>query len=468
MSRTAFFYGTVIVALIIVINIFPLDVSQNLVVMSKQADMLESAGQIAGTLSSLKTLDETNVETAVDLIGSKESFRMLIVDGSLVSIYDNSANASLRGTRVVLGAVITAVSGMDVFKAVWRDDVLVSYAVVPVVYRENIIGAVVLYDYDTEQAALLNGTRSSLLRISLFILALTVAIYIPIVRGFASRTSGLLEGIKHVREGNYSYEIEVRGSDELALFAGEFNELSKRIKRTDELRRQFVSDASHELRTPLASIKLMADSILQNKNIGREDISDFVGSISEEAERLTRITERLLTLSRLEADLSVSNELTDLGATVERTLRLIAPQTEGRGISLKNSLAGDGLVLGDRDNVSQICMNLIENAVKYNHENGEIDVYIYPEGESVVLRIEDTGPGVPEEDMPRLFERFYRVDRARSRATGGTGLGLAIVRRSLDLCGADIMCENRDSGGMRFVVRFRAPTGKGGEGEYER
>ena len=456
MIRTAAFYWAIILVLLLVINIFPFIVSQNLVLKSKQDDMLDSAGLIAGTLSSLKSLEHENVSSVIELLGRKETFRILVANQSFETIYDNSSTADRTGSSLMLGGAMTAMSGMDVFKAVWQDEVLVSYAAVPVTYRENVIGVVFLYEYDMNQAALLKGTQVSVLRLSFFIFALIVALNIPIFRTFTSRFRKLIEGIGRVREGDYNFEMKIGGKDELTMFANEFNELSGRLQTIDEMRRQFVSDASHELKTPLSAIKLMADTILQNEDIGRENLVDFVGSISEEAERLSRITERLLTLTRLDARLNVLSETVDLKNQVEKAQRMLIPQAAEHNITVRTYFSGGCLVLGERDNVSQIVLNLMENAVKYNNPEGRVDVYVYPENESVILRVEDTGPGVPEEDMPRIFERFFRIDRARSRQTGGTGLGLAIVRRSVDLCGAEITCENRDSGGMRFVVTFRA------------
>ena len=161
-------------------------------------------------------------------------------------------------------------------------------------------GAVYLYEYDAEQGALLQGIQTNLRFISIVICMVSLVMGVVFSKALTRRIAQLLRGIHTVREGEYSHRVSVRGGDELSRLADEFNELTGRLQTTEEVRRRFVSDASHELKTPLASIRLLTDSLLQADHMDGETAREFLNDIGDEADRLTRITEKLLTLTRLD------------------------------------------------------------------------------------------------------------------------------------------------------------------------
>lgn len=194
------------------------------------------------------------------------------------------------------------------------------------------------------------------------------------------------------------------------------------------MRRRFVSDASHELKTPLASIRLLTDSLLQADHMDGETAREFLNDIGDEADRLTRITEKLLTLTRLDTAPAAEDVPVDVGAVVERVEHMLSPLARAVEVSLELKLQPGCVVLATEDDLYQIAFNLMENAVKYNLPGGRVLVTLTADGGRVVLRVEDTGVGIPEADLPKIFDRFYRVDKARSRESGGTGLGLSIAK----------------------------------------
>ena len=268
-----------------------------------------------------------------------------------------------------------------------------------------------------------------------------------------SRLSG---AIAQVREGNYDHRIETKSRDEIGEITREFNELSSRLGTTENLRRQFVSNASHELKTPLASIKLLADSILQTEGMRMEDIRDFLGDISDEISRLTRITERLLTLTRLDSGVGTQLVPVNIGETVQRAVRMLEPLAEHNQVTLSCQTAHNCIVMAEEDGIYQIIFNLMENAIKYNRPEGSVRVISYVRDGLCCCMVDDTGIGVPEQELERIFDRFYRVDKARARATGGTGLGLSIVRTTVEQYGGRVWAERRETGGTRFAFTLPA------------
>ena len=240
----------------------------------------------------------------------------------------------------------------------------------------------------------------------------------------------------------------------MAQLAGEFNNLTDRLQTTEEVRRRFVSDASHELKTPLASIRLLADSILQTDEMDPAVVRDFVSDIGSEAERLTRITEHLLALTRLDSLPAGQQVPVDVSQVTERITALLQPVADAAGVTVEKNLRPDCLILCTEDDLSQVCFNLVENAIKYNYSGGKVFVMVYQDGNQVLLEVGDTGVGIPEEDLPKVFNRFYRVDKARSRAAGGTGLGLSIVRDTVRRHGGWVTARPRNPEGSLLTAGF--------------
>ena len=233
------------------------------------------------------------------------------------------------------------------------------------------------------------------------------------------------------------------------------------VEKAWKQQRQFVADASHELKTPLAAIRLLADSIEQNEGMDEATMREFVSDIGTEADRLQRTTEKLLDLSRRDDGASSPRVPVDLAEVARSTLRLLSPLAAKLGVSLRCEPEAGCIISAPEDDAYQIIFNLAENAVKYNVEGGSVDISVRREGGRVLLIVEDRGIGIPEADLPNIFSRFYRVDKARSREKGGSGLGLSIVHDAVSALGGSIEVEAREGGGTRFTVSFPEP----GEGE---
>ena len=321
----------------------------------------------------------------------------------------------------------------------------------------RVIGGVCLFEYDADQGRLLLDIQKNIRNISIIVCAIAVGVSLLLSKAITRRIARLLQGIRMVREGEYSHRVKVSGHDELRQLGEEFNQLTGRLQTTEESRRRFVSDASHELKTPLASIRLLTDSILHADNMDPDTTREFIGDIGREADRLTRITEKLLTLTRMDAQ---GDQALDMGPTamapvVRKAAHMLEPLAAQSEVTLTCSLDEGCLAPCGEDDLYQIAFNLMENAVKYNLPGGTVEVTLAGTQAGTVLRVEDTGVGVPQEELSKIFDRFYRVDKARSRAAGGTGLGLSIVQDTVRCHGGTVAARNRESGsGTCFVVTF--------------
>ena len=257
-----------------------------------------------------------------------------------------------------------------------------------------------------------------------------------------------------VREGNYDYSLTPRGRDEVTELAREFNDMTRRLESTDELRRRFVSDASHELRTPLASIRLLSDSVLQSGDMDEATMREFVADIGSEAERLQRMTEKLMRLTRMDSHVQSQRDRVDLKRAAEKAVHLLQPLAQSRNVTIFSELEEGCCVWASPDDMHQIIFNLAENAIKYNSFGGNVFLRLSKADGIVTLTVEDTGIGIPEEDLPHIFARFYRVDKARSGEVGGSGLGLSIVHDAVKNNGGEIRAFRRETVGTRFEASF--------------
>lgn len=454
-------YIAVIAAVLLLLNTYPLLVSEDLVFRSKETTMQGSVSVMVYSLAGLDRLNQENVAAAMAVVEETGLSRVLVTDSAGQVLYDTRETLGAVGKYTFYSEIVQALEGYDAFSCSYRDGAFRSRAASPVLYQNRIIGSVYAYEYDTEQAELLEGLQSNLLKLSAGIAAAVVLLSFILSRMLTRKISALLTGIRKVREGAYEHRTHISGRDEIAQIGEEFNSLTDRLQTTETLRRRFVSDASHELKTPLAAIRLLTDSILQTNNMDMETVRDFVTDIGSEAERLSRITEDLLRLTRLDSNQVDPPEVVEVAPVVEQVMRMMSLLAQEKGTELTCQTGGDCRVLATKGEVHQVIYNLTDNAVKYSGSHGSVRVELRRDGNDVVLTVADNGPGIPEEDLPRVFERFYRVDKARSRAAGGTGLGLSIVQDTVTKRGGTVSAANRPEGGAVFTVRWPAAEGGG-------
>lgn len=451
-TKVAMTYLVVIAAVLALLNTYPVLVSQDMVFRSKQTSLQSQASVIASALAVPENLTVDGVKQAMLLLDNVNLNRIIVTNASGLILYDTAGGEETLYRYAMFGEIASALQGNSVFRSEYRDKSFHSRAAVPVVARGMNIGAVYIYEDDDQQGALLVGVQSNLRNISMVVCVVVLLLSVFFSRFLTQRITVLLSAIRIVRAGEYSHRISLSGKDELAQLAEEFNQLTDRLQTIEDVRRRFVSDASHELKTPLASIRLLTDSILQSDRMDSATAREFVSDIGEEADRLTRISEKLLTLTRLDAGSLAPSRPVDVKPVVEKVCHMLTPLTESADVTIEASLSDGCVVLATGDDLYQVAFNLIENAVKYNVPGGKVYVNLYSEGDKVIFQVEDTGVGIPEADLPRIFDRFYRVDKARSRQAGGTGLGLSIVRDTVRQHGGTVEAFRRQPEGSCFTV----------------
>ena len=344
------------------------------------------------------------------------------------------------------------------FRSSFREAAFLSSIAIPLSSQGELTGALYLTERDEERAEMLLGFQHRIRAASLGIGALALVVALVYVFLLVNRIRDIVRSMRVVAGGDYSYRHVNRGKDEISELGEEFNQLTERLETTEEQRRRFVSDASHELKTPLASIRLLADSIVQNENVDAETMREFVTDIGNEAKRLQRTTDKLLTLSRLDDNAERELVSVDVKQVVLDTLTPLHPLAREKQVSLETELEDGCRIRATEDDLFHIVFNLVENAVKYNVPGGAVHIALKGDEKQVILAVSDTGIGIPEEDRANIFSRFYRVDKARSREAGGSGLGLSIVHDTVLALGGSIEVGQNTPQGSIFTVAFPRPS----------
>lgn len=277
----------------------------------------------------------------------------------------------------------------------------------------------------------------------------------------------LTNAIRRMGKQGGGVRVEVKGTDETAELGRAFNRMSEQIEAHDRVRDEFVSNASHELKTPLATMKLLSESILYEEKPDPALMKEFFQDVNHEVDRLSRVITDLLRLVQIdETESEMQAAPVRLDSVARHVLERLRPLAEKKGVALHATLQ-EATVSGEMMRLEQAAANLIENAIKYT-DAGSVAVRVSTSGDEALFSVTDTGIGIPEEAQAHLFERFYRVDKARSRGTGGTGLGLAIVERVIALYGGRVEVRSKLGEGSTFTVHlplFQPDAEEKGEAE---
>lgn len=451
--RNALAYIGITLLAVVFLNLYSGATTRNLMFRSKYSSVVDKIQVVSSSFSGMDTLTTESVNQVISVLGDMNVTRLLVTDHEGCALYDSSENHGAEGKLVLLSEVVQAMERKDVFHCDYRSGALISYAAMPVMTRDTVIGCVYIMEYDAERGKIIAGLERNIFRGSLILLAAILVCAVIFTFVGSRRMRKILTFVRMVREGEYDHKIRMRGTDEYAKLAAEFDKLTDRLQESEQAQRQFVSDASHELKTPLASIKLLSDSILQN-DMDADTMREFVSDIGSESDRLTRMTQKLLTLSKSEDGIVQEHVVVDLRDLVSRAFRMLVPLADRNDVRLTAELDRGCTVLSCEDDVYQIIFNLVENGIKYNRPQGEVHVTVRRREEDVTLEIRDTGVGIPEESLAHVFERFYRVDKARSRQAGGVGLGLAIVRGLTERNFGVIEVSSKMGEGTVFTVTF--------------
>ena len=330
-----------------------------------------------------------------------------------------------------------------------------------------LIQSITLANPDGNRFLIESGAPYNQIDVVLHGLLVTFALYMPFVVSLAvaggywlmRRSLQPVDEITKRAEGITSTNLSerlpvIRTGDELERLSVSLNRMIDRLDGAFQHINRFSADASHELRTPLTVLQLELEGIAQNYR-GEAALGDQIGSALEETQRMSRIVESLLAISRLDAgEVKMEKIHIDLGELAASTVNEMALLADEKSIRLRTHGTVGVQVEGDRTRLQQVIVNLIDNAIKYTQEGGEVQISARKEETIAVLEVSDNGPGIPAECLPHVFERFYRADKARSRASGGAGLGLSIVKAICAAHGGDVEVSSQDGRGSSFRVEL--------------
>ena len=356
--------------------------------------------------------------------------------------------------------ILTAIIGSNALQGNSRTNYM--DVAVPIVHEETGSKYVVYIIDNKETVHSLNMEIFSLILQAVLIgFVISIAISLIITKTLLSPIKGMTTAAGAMADGDFSTKITVESEDEIGILATTFNDMAKQIetmleelKKAEVVRREFVANVSHEMRTPLTSIRTYAETISETQDMQHDTKEEFLRVIINESDRMAKIVQDLLELSRFDSGTSVlSIERFSIERSVRDVYAAIALEAKKRNQELNLELEWKlPEIKGDHARIEQVLMNIISNALKYTPDGGKIDISGGSSEKDVWIKIEDTGVGIPQEDLTRVFDRFYRVDKARTRESGGTGLGLSIAKEIITKHGGEIDINSTLGEGTTITV----------------
>ena len=422
----------------------------------RKKELLNQANILSGKISASDYLYDTTkwnqFNEEIRTISNKGNFRVLVIDASGIVINDSSRQDI--GKTYLVQEVIEALDNKDVSRQ--QEDGVI-YATVSILDKNsNKIGVVLISALSDDVSTTVGEIRnqSNILFIMITII-LTILIYFS-TRFFIETLKNVLGVIIKMSEGHFDQRIDVRGirHNEITDLALACNNMAERLEQVDTSRQNFVSNVSHELKTPLSSMKVLSESILLQKDVPKEMYIEFLEDITSEIDRMTEIINDLLTLVKLDQkEIPITFIETELNQLIIDITKRMKPLADSKEIELNYILMKEK-ILADIDKTKFVLAisNLVENAIKYTAEKGLITITIDSDYQNVFLSVSDTGIGIAEEEINKIFERFYRVDKTRNRETGGTGLGLSITHATILMHNGSIKVSSKEQKGTTFLV----------------
>ncbi len=425
---------------------------------------LEQMSDLGSTLATqvaqtgyLEQQGQTEVVLALQATANLLEGRIMLVDGSLRIVEDTYGRE--KGKTLISEEPIMAMRGET--STYYNEAEAMAEVILPIEFktsgeeRGTTIGAMVI----TASMADLKET-DALFRENIVVLMCGAALAVLFFALFVSyrMTRSLRKLSQRIEQVTETYEtqgIEVESYLEVEQISQAFRRMMERMEATEKSRQEFVSNVSHELKTPLTAIKVLSDSLVLEPDVPIEMYKEFMADINAEIDREAKIVNDLLSLVKLD---KTSGEMhiaeVNMNELLEIIMRRLKPLALKRGIEMVFESYRTVVAEIDEVKLSLVFSNLIENAIKYNRDGGKVMVSLNADHRYFFVKIEDTGVGIPEEEQGLIFDRFYRVDKARSRETGGTGLGLSIAKNAVQMHRGAIKVQSLPGVGSIFTVRI--------------
>ena len=385
---------------------------------------------------------EEGVETAVVVVNSKGNILI-------------SSNCVVADQKKYLQPITTIHLTKKFEESDWKTH---PYIVTksPIIKNDEILGTVIMFSPTTPIQQEVNEIH---LAVTIFAMsAIMISSFIILL--FSKQITQPLIRIKRmsqqVAKGNYCVQLPVKGNDEITDLTNAINSMASELLRYETTRNEFLSNISHELKTPLMYIKGYADLLLQDRIRNPEERNNYLTIISEETLRVQHLVKDLMDLTKYrEGKIFLNKKKINIVTFIKEIVYRTQYEMEKKRITCQfNSNLQEVSSMIDPERMEQVLMNLLENAKTYTAENGEISVRVYEGGTSIIIEIEDNGIGIPEDELPRIWERFYRVEKSRSRNYGGTGLGLPIAKEIIELHGGHIDLSSVENQGTIFRIHL--------------
>jgi len=375
-----------------------------------------------------------------------------IVQTDSFSILDGQKLEHTEITDVLLGPADTSYGFHKIDDGAGDPFYSVYYAAA-IVHDAETIGAV-LYSADIQDVVDLTQEFLNIVVLIALCAGLFFALFSILFSGYITRPINEIKSVAlSISRGNLHQRIKISGKNEMAALAATFNTMSERLENLDQKRSEFVSNASHELKTPLSSMKILIESLLYQDGVDEKIYKDFLSDINMEIDRLNEVISGLLTLAKTDSETEALHlDKILLSELVYKSVAALMPIAKEKGINLSYTVTNDIVIICDALKVMQAVMNIVENAIKYTDKGGNVWVTLQRSGQNAAIVVKDNGCGIPEYEIEHLFDRFYRVDKARARDTGGSGLGLHIARKIALLHGGSIDVVSEEGRGSVFTL----------------
>ncbi len=450
-------YVIVMLLTLFLFSIYLLSTYRNYFYENERTDLYTKANVVSAIVAE-NGIDNTRALTTVTRdVFSASPTRFMVLSKQAIVVFDNDSQNSFVDKFFIKDTIKSALSGTDKSSVFTNADGTNSIDVaIPVINSENTMTGIVYLRRSLASADnFLNDISRVIYRMAM-IMSFVIAILSIILSGIITKPlASLTDVTTEIAKGNFDRKVVVKGKDEIAKLAESVNTMSDQLSAVEESRRVFVSDVSHEIKTPLATIKLLSESILQSQVFDEDMVREFLGDMTNEVDRLTRLVERLLTLTKNDSNVSKVEfstvNITNLIDVITRKLRPLAVE-KNIILEFEHDDVNEVEMLLDKDKIYESVYNIADNSIKYTPEGGKVNIRLLSDISSVMIEIEDTGIGIPKDDISHIFDRFYRVDKARARETGGTGLGLAIAHEAVTQHGGHIEVFSKEGVGSKFVI----------------
>ena len=414
----------------------------------------EAGGQLGGRLMLIDRDGKVQVDNFSQLIGSRMQL------SEVVSVLKGEKEGSY-GVHQLDGSGQPVNGGLFAFlRPQDESHTWVGYLATPLMDGTELCGVMLFSSPVQEMIQSLYAVQDRMILYFLVVAAAALLVSLVFSQVITRPIAALTRVIQKMGKGDLSVRVPVRGSGELRRLSETFNTMSEKLEMLDQSRNQFVSNASHELKTPLATMKIMLESIIYQPEMEEALRTEFLTDINNEIDRLNTVISDLLTLVKMDTQgMRLNRQNMDLAHLLKDVVHKLEPIAEKKEQTLTLKVSGDCPMYADESKLTQVAYNIIENAIKYTQPGGQVKVTMEKVGRNVTVSVKDNGPGIPQKDQAHIFDRFYRVDKARSRETGGTGLGLSIVHQIVMLHGGEITVESQEGKGSLFRVELPVHQG---------